>query len=108
MKVHDVTVSWNLVAEVLGLRSSGHSTGYITGGNAAGGMSNFDFYHNLTMNNSQRNPLAKNRSSRIVNNLTYNNRFYATQLGGGISADIIGNKYKKGPLSANPAWHAIA
>ena len=107
--VHDVTVSWNLVAEGIRSTHEWHSTGYITGGSAAGagGMTNFDWHHNLTMNNSHRNPLAKNRSSRIVNNLTYNNKSYATQLGGGISADIIGNKYKKGPLNANAAWHEI-
>jgi pectate lyase len=93
----NITFSWNLVAEGL----SGHSTGYISGANEqadAANVTNMDIHHNLTMNNSHRNPLFKHKSGRIVNNLFYNQRFYTTEIGGGMLADIIGNKYKKGPM----------
>jgi hypothetical protein len=94
---NNITFSWNLVAEGL----EGHSTGYITGAQtkaAADVVTNIDMHHNLTMNNSHRNPLFKHKSGRIVNNLFYNQSFYTTQIGGGMQADIINNKYKKGPL----------
>jgi hypothetical protein len=50
------------------------------------------------MNNSHRNPLWKHKTGRVVNNLFYNQSFYTTQIGGGMQADIINNKYKKGPM----------
>ncbi|MGH8605381.1 MAG: hypothetical protein ACREXR_22105 [Gammaproteobacteria bacterium] len=61
------------------------------------------------MNNNHRNPYLRNGSSRVVNNLTYNQRFHANHVGGGIQADIIGNKYKKGPMfgQVNASWHEI-
>lgn len=93
----NITISWNLVAEGL----ADHSTGMVSGGDSrslADGMTNIDWHHNLTMNNSHRNPLILNKSGRMVNNLWYNHRFYATQLGGGVSIDIIANIYKKGPM----------
>jgi len=62
-------------------------------------------HHNLTMNNSHRNPVAAIKSMRIVNNLFYNQAFYVNQMGGGIQADIIGNMYKKGPLFGQKAVH---
>jgi len=61
-------------------------------------MVNIDMHHNLTMNNSHRNPLLRNKSSRLVNNLFYNQNFYTTQVSGGVLCDIIGNRYKDGPL----------
>jgi pectate lyase len=96
-RVKDVTMSYNLTAE--GLAS--HSTGVITGGDSplAAQMVNIDFHHNLMMNNSHRNPLLKNKTSRIINNLYYNQNFYINQVGGGISVDIIGNLYKPGPMN---------
>ncbi|MEK0316161.1 hypothetical protein [Cohnella sp. 56] len=91
----NVTSSYNIMAEGL----YPHSTGLLAGGE--GGQDNetdIDMHHNLIMNDTHRNPLLKTKSSRIVNNITYNQSFYLAQVGGGISADFIGNKYKKGPL----------
>jgi len=102
--VKNVTVSYNLIAE--GLVS--HSTGLITGGATAlaAQMTDIDIHHNLTMDNSHRNPLLKNKSTRIINNIYYNQGYYANQAGGGINVDIIGNLYKAGPLN-NQNTHEI-
>jgi hypothetical protein len=99
-RIKDVTASYNLIAE--GLAS--HSTGFLTGGvsKLAAQMTAIDLHHNLTVTNSHRNPLALNKSIRLVNNVYYNQGYYVNQMGGGISADIINNLYKAGPL--NTAW----
>jgi hypothetical protein len=100
----NITFSWNLAAEGL----AGHATGLITGSNNAGvpdNMRDIDFHHNLMMNNSHRMPLMKSKSTRIVNNIFYNWSYYANQTVGGVSSDIIGNYYKRGPLS--PTNHEI-
>ncbi|MGH8611228.1 MAG: hypothetical protein ACREYF_04040 [Gammaproteobacteria bacterium] len=93
----NMTFSWNLLAEGL----SDHSTGFLTGAanpDIAATMTNHDFHHNLSMNNSHRNPLLRNKSTRFVNNLVYNTQVYRVQIGGGVQADIIGNLFKQGPL----------
>lgn len=105
---YNITIANNLIAEGL----SSHSTGAITGGANANSQTNIDYYRNLFMNNSHRNPLLKNKSSRIVNNLWYNNRRYAIQIMGGMKVDIIGNKLKQGPLNDQYApnpwdWHEV-
>lgn len=97
---YNVTWSWNLIGEPL----ANHPINMITGADThllANGMTNLDAHHNLLMNASHRNPLWKHKSGRWVNNIIYNWAFRATQLGGGISADLIGNLYKPGPLSAS-------
>ena len=99
----DITFSSNIVAEGL----ANHSTGFLTGG--ASGMTNIDFHHNLTMNNSHRNPLLENESSRFVNNIIYNTLGSLIHwdsvnanngLGGPVNIDIIGNLFKEGLLNA--------
>lgn len=57
-----------------------------------------DIIRCLLLNFSHRVPLLKNKRARMVNNLIYNWSRYATHLGGGIHADLIGNRYKTGPL----------
>jgi pectate lyase len=102
--VKNVTVSYNLIAE--GLIS--HSTGIITGGAATltDQMTDIDIHHNLIINNSHRNPLLKHKSSRLVNNVYYNQNFYVNQMGGGVSVDIINNLFKLGPMNKS-ATHEI-
>jgi hypothetical protein len=99
-RVKNITISSNLLAEGL----LGHSTGIVVGGDAVKGlvqqMTDIDIHHNLTMNNSHRNPLLMNKSSRIVNNIYYNQDYYTNQVGGGGSYDITGNLYKSGPLNS--------
>jgi pectate lyase len=103
----NITYSYNLVAEGL----EGHSTGYITGSNDAAfadAQTNIDFHHNLTMNNTHRNPFLGNKSTRWVNNINYNQKNHGVQLLGGIKVDIIGNISKKGPLNyLTPNYHEI-
>jgi pectate lyase len=91
----NLTVSSNLIAEGL----DPHSTSMMSGGDNAVNQINFDIIRNLVMNDNHRNPLLKNKSSRIVNNIWYNQKRYVNQLKGGISADVIGNLYKQGPLN---------
>jgi pectate lyase len=97
-----ITWSWNIWAEPL----ASHATGFLTGANSralADTLTDLDLHHNLFQNSNHRNPLLKNKSSRVVNNIIYNYCFYATQIGGGVSADIIGNFYKAGPrLASDP------
>jgi hypothetical protein len=114
----ELTLSHLLIAEGL----EGHSTGFITGSSlhnpGASLMTNIDLHHSMFSNHNHRTPLLKNRSSRVVNNIFYNNNFNSTQLKGGIDADLIGNLYKKGTyepdrpheinaLSAGSAGNAV-
>lgn len=104
--IHNVTLSMNLIAE--GLES--HSTGMIAGGSdpkRAGNVYDIDFHHNLVMSNSHRNPLMKNRSGRVVNNIFYSQGFYSSQFGGGGEFDVIGNVYRPGPLSKASPMHEV-
>jgi pectate lyase len=94
--LRDVTISWNLLAEPL----VSHPTSLLIGAESrtlADGLTDVDIHHNLVISANHRNPLAKNRSMRLINNIFYNYDFYATHLGGGISIDIIGNYYRAGP-----------
>jgi pectate lyase len=102
--LHDITMSNNFIAE--GLAS--HPTGLIIGSDSSAldaELSNVDFHHNLTMTNGHRNPLMKNKSGRVINNIYYNQYFYINQFGGGGQFDSIGNYYKKGPLYSH--FHEI-
>jgi pectate lyase len=96
--MRNITFSNSLIAE--GLES--HSTGLIAGGNnsaLSSGVTDLDLHHNLFMNNNHRNPLLKIGSARVVNNIFYNNRFYIGQYGGAGKYDVIGNVYKRGPMT---------
>jgi hypothetical protein len=98
-----VTVSWNLLAEPL----AGHPTSALHGGNSsalASDMTDLDWHHNLIANSGWRNILASNKSMRFVNNAIYNWGKWATKVGGGMQADIIGNLYKRGPLGSTPGY----
>jgi pectate lyase len=97
--MRNITFSNSLIAE--GLQS--HSTGLIAGGNnstLSSGVTDLDLHHNLFMNNNHRNPLLKIGSARVVNNIFYNNRFYVGQYGGAGKYDVIGNVYKRGPMTS--------
>lgn len=100
----NVTFSYNLVAE--GFKS--HSTGWGTG--AVTNQTDVDFHHNLTMNNSHRNPILGGVSTRLVNNITYNTRLRLIQSDpnkgpGPQRVDIIGNFFKKGPLNTTGGFN---
>jgi pectate lyase len=101
-----ITFSMNLIAE--GLAS--HSTGIIVGASSHGWndeVTNIDIHHNLVMNNNHRNPLMQNKSGRIVNNIFYNQGYYVNQFGGGGSFDVVGNLYKRGPMTDRAGAHEI-
>ena len=90
---HNITLSWNIIAE--GLLS--HSCGVLTGSSDnPKGMTDIDFHHNLFISNAQRNPQITIASSRIVNNLLHNWGQRAIGISGGANVDIIGNRFKSG------------
>ncbi|TET41109.1 MAG: hypothetical protein E3J66_05840, partial [Dehalococcoidia bacterium] len=100
----NITFQYGILAEPL----AGHSTNFITGGQTSAlskTVGDVDVHHTLFMNSSHRNPLVKTPTLRFVNNIIYNWGFYAIQTVGGVSSDIIGNLYKKGPLS--PGNHEV-
>ncbi len=94
----NITFSWNIVAEPF----SAHPTSIITGSNSssiAAATVDLDFHHNLVANSSHRNPLIKTGRTRIVNNLWYNWYYYSSQFIGYTVGDVIGNLYKRGPIT---------
>lgn len=79
-----------------------------TAGSALAGV-NRDYHHNVAINYARRWGLFNSRSTRWVNNISYNGqnesgtedfKFYAW---GGLQADLIGNKYVDGPQSLSSA-----
>ena len=96
---HNVTWSWNIIAEAIG----SHSCGMLLGsGVNSNGMHDFSVHHNLFAHNHHRNPLLKVKTVEFINNIIYGWQKYSTQVGGGTTIDIIGNKYVKHPgLSDN-------
>ncbi len=96
---HHITLSNSLLAEPL----RDHAVSVITGAansSLAAASTDIDFHHNLWANTSHRNPLVKTGGGWIVNNIIYNYSFRATQGAGGGSWDIVGNRYKAGPLTS--------
>ena len=90
---HNITLSWNIIAEGF----SPHSCGVLTGSSDnPKGMTDIDFHHNLFISNAQRNPQITIASSRIVNNLLHNWGQRAIGISGGANVDIIGNIFKGG------------
>jgi pectate lyase len=96
----NVTFSNSITAE----GAASHSTGALLE-NLNSTLDNFDFHHNLLMNNSHRDPQIDTGRWRVVNNIMYNNRLCSTQVEsrsngpGRTEIDFIGNFYKKGPLN---------
>ena len=88
---NNVTFSWNIAGEAVGQAGQGHATTWgILGKEPATTitMTNIDFHNNLTMNNSNRNPLLRNKSSRVVNNLFYNLLLTGPRASGSTSVDL--------------------
>jgi pectate lyase len=95
----NITISYNIMAEGL----DPHSTASITGASSnakADLMTNIDFYGNLIMNDSHRNPLLKNKSTKFVNNIIYNPSYKGNSFVGGIIVDVINNIFKRGPMTS--------
>jgi pectate lyase len=93
--MRDTTFQNSIVAEGLAIQSTAFNIG-----NGAG--ANVDIHHNLLMSFHLRIPEYQGvSSSRLVNNIFYNNEVLNTQLltGTGSKIDAIGNVFKRGPLS---------
>jgi hypothetical protein len=97
--IRNITVSTNMVSEPL----YSHPTNMMTGASSrawADAMVDLDYHHNFLSNSGHRNPLAKNKRLRWVNNIHYNWYLYAVQIGGGMQGDVVGNVFKRGPLGS--------
>ena len=96
-----ITTQWSMFYE----SHAGHPVGPSISSNPEKGQgfdnleTDLDFHHNFFSDIGHRIPQLWNRSTRWVNNITYNWDFYASQLLGQINADFVGNKYKAGPLN---------
>jgi pectate lyase len=103
---HNITFSWNLMAEAL---KYGHgSSGFLVGSNENSiGIRNISIHHNLFMSCANRFPLVKCHDAQIINNLIYNWSWWPTGIAGGIKVDIIGNKYVMGPSTAKIRKHEV-
>lgn len=103
----NITWSWNILSE--GLTYNHASCGLIAGSNVnPDDMTDIDIHHNLFAHFNNRMPLIKVKSSRVINNLMYDWQWHATAISGGVSADIIGNKYTPGPNTPKSRYFAIA
>lgn len=101
---HDITYSWNIIAEGI----AGHSTGFIAGSyDNTKDFKDVALHHNLFANTSHRLPLIKIASAKMINNLVYNWRHYATGIKGGAHMDIIANKYKPGPVTSSSKYQEV-
>lgn len=93
----NVTYQWSMIYEPL----FAHPVNLLTGASSsavADNMTDIDLHHSILANSSHRNPMIKTRSFRVVNSLVYNWSDWALAVHGTGQVDIIGNKFKTGPL----------
>jgi pectate lyase len=95
----NVTISRNLMAE--GLLISG-SKSILLGWDKdmSENTRQIDLHHNIIMNTAQRNPYVSIKESTFINNMVYNWRGgwgFGYGMRGGVTSDIIGNVFKRGP-----------
>ena len=93
----NITYQWSMIYEPL----LAHPVNLLTGASSsavADNMTDLDLHHSILANSSHRNPMIKTRSFRVVNSLVYNWSDWALAVHGTGQVDIIGNKFKTGPL----------
>lgn len=95
----DITLQWSILGRPLEPQPMGVLTGCETSGAACEAITDVDFHHDYWVEIDRRTPLLKNGSSRFVNNIVYNWGAWAAAFGGGISVDVVGNLFKRGPCS---------
>ncbi|HWL54644.1 MAG TPA: right-handed parallel beta-helix repeat-containing protein, partial [Chthoniobacteraceae bacterium] len=108
--VRDVTWQW-CITEGMEFNHAGAtnetSKGFLIATDEGNGsrMKNISIHHNYMANSAQRNPLlGADGPHEVVNNVVYNWRDFGTNIqnrGSGTAVNLIGNFYKKGPLSGN-------
>ena len=105
--VRDVTISNSMLYEPLGPY---YLSSLIGAGNSARADQSvgIDMVRTLVAQTSYRNPLAKVKEMRLVNDLIGNWRYSATALVGGVNADLIGNIYKDGSLRGGRTPYEIS
>lgn len=100
---HDITFSWNIIAE--GLASSTHEEGEHSKGAHLSGerTAHISFHHNLLAHNNDRNPQPTNPGvADIRNNVVYNygeNAALTSNSHGRPHFNFVGNYFRPGPDS---------
>ncbi len=99
--IRNITFSWNLIAEGLSYKHA--SCGMLIGGSGGNaGVEKLLINNNLFMSCKNRMPELKCKTVRLVNNIIYNWGWWATGIHGRVDADIVANKYVRGPSTY--AW----
>jgi pectate lyase len=94
----NLTLSNSIMSEMLDLYDGTGVFFLATNAEAAENLTDIDMHGNLMATSQHRFPVIKSKTTRIVNNIFYNWRHFATHPTGGVSADIISNKYLRGPI----------
>ena len=99
-EIHSITAQNSIISEGLYRKvssSNDHAAGPTIGSvERADLVYDISIIRNLMSHNQFRNPYAKNKNVEIVNNLVYHWERWGMMIRGGITADIIGNKFRVG------------
>ncbi|MGB0756877.1 MAG: hypothetical protein ACPGO5_00295 [Patescibacteria group bacterium] len=92
-QAHDITISWNIIAEALTLDGSKGLTHHKTAGE------NIASHHNVLISNKIRSPQTKAKHNEVINNFVYNYGRHGTNvwLPPGSTANVVNNVYVPGP-----------
>lgn len=94
--IQNITFSWNLIAEGLSYKHA--SCAMLIGGSKDNSeIKDLLIHNNFFMSCTNRMPELKCKSVKLINNIIYNWKWWATGIHGGVEADIIANKYVRGP-----------
>jgi hypothetical protein len=100
----DITLSYNIIGEGLIQHDDGRghpSGGFMSGydGDPSFAAQRITLHHNLIVHTQKRNGDVLTKSGRLINNLIYNWQWLPSVIAGGVTADIINNSYKAGPVT---------
>ncbi|SKA73607.1 hypothetical protein SAMN02745130_01251 [Thiothrix eikelboomii] len=101
----DLTLSWNLIGEGLVRHEDGRghpSAAFMSGydGDPKYAADRLSLHHNLLVHSQKRNGDLLTKQGQLINNLIYNWQWLPTVLAGAVKADVIGNTWKAGPITA--------
>lgn len=101
----DITLSWNLIGEGLIRHTDGRghpSAAFMSGydGDPQYAAGRISLHHNLLVHSQKRNGDLLTKEGQLINNLIYNWQWLPTVLAGAVKADVIGNTWKAGPITA--------
>ncbi len=108
-QIDNISVQNSIISE--GIRKPGggkntHAAGPTIGGisGSASNTTNISVHRNLMSHNQFRNPYMKNQNGEVINNLVFDWEYWGMMFRGGITIDIIGNKFKRGETYLGANW----